>query len=184
MRLSDSASGLPILKSTPLFVDTAVNRGSCSTAASPIAHKGELDKKRSELFVARALKLPSKRCRSIRFAHIHERVSTECFVVLSIGNSRADSLSAQGTVRKVSCAPKQFGFELPILETTPLFVDIPVNRSSCSATASPIAQKGELEKKKSELRVERALQLPSKRCRLIRFAHSHERVSTRFQGQG
>jgi len=33
----------------------------------------------------------------IRFAHVHERVSTQSFVVLMIGNSKSNHLGAQGT---------------------------------------------------------------------------------------
>jgi len=33
----------------------------------------------------------------IRFAHVHERVSTKSFVILIIGNSKSNHLGAQGT---------------------------------------------------------------------------------------
>jgi len=44
-----------------------------------------------------ALQLLINRYGSIRFAHVHERVSTTSFVVLILGNSESNHLGAQGT---------------------------------------------------------------------------------------
>ena len=44
-----------------------------------------------------ALQLLINRYGSIRFAHVHERVSTKSFVVLIIGNPKSFHLGAQGT---------------------------------------------------------------------------------------
>jgi len=43
------------------------------------------------------LQLLMNRYGYIRFAHVHERVSTKSLVVLIIGNSKSDHLGAQGT---------------------------------------------------------------------------------------
>ena len=44
-----------------------------------------------------ALQLLSKRYRQIRFAQVPERVSTQSFIVLILGNSKSNHLGAQGT---------------------------------------------------------------------------------------
>jgi len=44
-----------------------------------------------------ALQLPINRYGYIRFAHVHERVSTKSFVVLIKGNSKSNQLGVQGT---------------------------------------------------------------------------------------
>jgi len=49
-----------------------------------------------EMFTG-ALQLLINRHGKIRFAQVHERVSTQSFVVLSIGNSKSNHLGAQGT---------------------------------------------------------------------------------------
>jgi len=51
--------------------------------------------KRTSAFTG-ALQLLSTRYRQIRFAQVHELVSTTRFVVLSIGNSRVESLRRTG----------------------------------------------------------------------------------------
>jgi len=49
-----------------------------------------------KLVVKGALQLLINRYGYIRFAHVHERVSTKSFVVLIIGNSESNHLGAQG----------------------------------------------------------------------------------------
>jgi len=53
-----------------------------------------------------ALQLRMNRCGYTRFAQVPEQVSTKNFVVLIIENSKSNHLGAQGTFKKVPCAPK------------------------------------------------------------------------------
>jgi len=64
----------------------------------------------------------------IRFAHVHERVSTKSFVVLIIGNAKSNHLGAQGTFKQrgmpsttgAACAASGEGFVEEKRRTVPV----------------------------------------------------------------
>jgi len=55
-----------------------------------------------------ALQLLISRYGETCFAHVHERVSTESFVVLILGNSESNHLNAQGTFNAAIGSRRRF----------------------------------------------------------------------------